>query len=394
MTNGSIQSIVPTRSVPQGIELNRFKLPIVIGDDSEYLVELERMLRLFLTDIEQFHNVNEIIYGRTQENVDKILRAINCHYDGDIPTARQLIFEVLEPYKGNPFIISSLDDSPAFRGITRLKWEVQQAQQSNQEMPSELHPMGYQPLSFFKARTGTEGFGKRDFLHIPFDKRGIVSTQRFSIAGVPCMYFGATSYVSWLELGKPADNEFNVSSYKVPGETKVLNLAITQHLINGLAAFNDDWLKDALSLIELFPLIIATSYKVRDNNRSFKSEYIISQLVMQCLPLLDTEGVAYISKRVDDDSFNTPICVNVAVPMKKSNGKYSEFANNIFLTEPVNYAEYKKILRFPASGSRIASFGSAIEQGITCLGKQIPYQHHEFCAFDNYLVSEHHSPTI
>lgn len=77
----------------------------------------------------------------------------------------------------------------------------------------------------------------------------------------------------------------------------MLNLAITQHLINGLAAFNDEWLKDALSLIELFPLIIATSYKVRDNNRSFKSEYIISQLVMQCLPLLETEGVAYISKK-------------------------------------------------------------------------------------------------
>lgn len=163
MTNGSIQSIVPTRNVPQGIELNKFKLPIVIDDDSEYLVELERMLRLFLTDIEQFHNVNEITYGRTQENVDKILTAINCHYEGDIPTARKLIFEVLEPYKGNPFIISSLDDSPAFRGITRLKWKAQQAQQPNPEIPSMLHPMAYQPLSFFKARIGTEGFRKRDF---------------------------------------------------------------------------------------------------------------------------------------------------------------------------------------------------------------------------------------
>lgn len=394
MTNASIQSIVPTRNVPQGIELNQFKLPIVINDDSEYLVKLERMLGLFLTDIKQFHNVNDIIYGRTQENVDKILRAINCHYDGDIPTARQLIFEVLEPYKGNPFIISSLDDSPAFRGITRPTLKAQQAEQSKPEMPSILHPMAYQPLSFFKARTGTEGFRKRDFLHIPFDKRGIVSTQRFSIAGVPCMYFGATSYVSWLELGKPADYEFNVSSYKVPGETKVLNLAITQHLINGLAAFNDDWLKDALSLIELFPLIIATSYKVRDNNRSFKSEYIISQLVMQCLPLLETEGVAYISKRVDDDSSNYPICVNLAIPMKKRNDNYSEFAKNISLTEPVNYAEYKKVLRFPTYGSRTASFGSVIEQDISCLGKQIPYQHHEFCAFDDYLVSEQHSPTI
>ncbi|GAB6611273.1 hypothetical protein bcgnr5406_10520 [Bacillus cereus] len=48
-----------------GIELNKFKLTIVISDDSEYLVELERMLGLFLIDIKEFHNVNEIIYGRT-----------------------------------------------------------------------------------------------------------------------------------------------------------------------------------------------------------------------------------------------------------------------------------------------------------------------------------------
>ncbi|EOO71760.1 hypothetical protein ACQVPJ_22270 [Bacillus mycoides] len=391
MTNGSIQSIVPVGNVPQGIELNKFKLPIVISNDSDYLVELESILKSYLTDIRNFQKVNEVIYGRTQQNVDKIVRAIKSHYDGDIPTARQLIFEVLEPYKGNPFIISSLDDSPAFRGITRLKLVTQQPKS---EIPSMPHPMAIQELSFFKARTGTEGFGKRDFLHIPFSKRGIVSTQRFSIAGVPCMYFGATSYVSWLELGKPADNEFNVSSYKVPGDTKVLNLVITQHLINGLAAYNDELFKDALSLIELFPLIIATSYKVRDNNRSFKSEYIISQLVMQCLPLLETESVAYISKRVDDDSSNTPICINLAVPMKTSKDDYSDFAQKISLTEPVNYAEYKKMLRKPASQSGPASFGSASEQGISYLGKYIPYQHHEFCEFDDYLVLERHSPTI
>lgn len=153
------------RECTTGIELNKFKLPIVIDDDSEYLVELERMLRLFLTDIEQFHNVNEITYGRTQENVDKILTAINCHYEGIFRRQENSYSRCQSHIKGNPFIISSLDDSPAFRGITRLKWKAQQAQQPNPEIPSMLHPMAYQPLSFLKRVLERKDLGKETFTH-------------------------------------------------------------------------------------------------------------------------------------------------------------------------------------------------------------------------------------
>src|SRR5690606_26457356 len=135
--------------------------------------------------------------------------------------------------------------------------------------------------------------------------------------GVPSMYFGLTSFVCWLELDKPADNLFNVAAYELPKEIRVLNLAIPQMMINGYSD-DDNLTTQFISMIEIFPLIIATSFKVSDQNRSFKSEYIISQLVMQCLNEHGIDGIAYISKRVVNDSTYYPYCVNLAVPMKNN----------------------------------------------------------------------------
>lgn len=80
----------------------------------------------------------------------------------------------------------------------------------------------------------------------------MVSTQRFSIPGVPCLYLGTTSYVCWLEMDKPHDSEFNV---------------------------------------------YATSFSIKNKERKFKSEYIVSQLIMQCLSELLIDGIAYASKK-------------------------------------------------------------------------------------------------
>lgn len=56
--------------------------------------------------------------------------------------------------------------------------------------------------SFFRARThsGNGKFTYEDMFHIPFDKRGIVKTQRYSFPGYPCLYVGATTYACWEEL--------------------------------------------------------------------------------------------------------------------------------------------------------------------------------------------------
>ncbi|MDD1505305.1 hypothetical protein PVA17_21530 [Lysinibacillus sp. CNPSo 3705] len=354
--------------MPKRIELNDFYLPITIQNDCDYEVYLDKKLNDYLEAIRDRELVDEEVYNRTKLNVEGIKKALSFYYDADISNAKKVISNILENYCCDNFIVSSLDNSPAIRGITKIV--------------SKPNPIQYKlanaPLSFFRARVGSVGYDKKDFLHIPFNKRGYVSTQRFSIAGVPCMYFGLTSYVCWLELDKPLYRDFNAASYEINSDVKVLNLAISQMLLNGLSNFNING-QNVGSLIAFFPLVIATSYKVNEKDRSFRSEYIISQLVMQCLSEFGIDGVAYISKRVEKDSNSFPFGVNLAIPMKNDSEFYSEFAKKIPLTKPVNYEEYKK--EQPKPKTDTAAYANLWDK---------KYTQHTFSQFDNYLFNEEH----
>ncbi|AWZ48300.1 hypothetical protein C3495_05460 [Clostridiaceae bacterium 14S0207] len=99
-------------------------------------------------------------------------------------------------------------------------------------------------------------------------------------------------------------------------------------------------------MIETFPLIAATSYSIQNNFRSFKSEYIISQLIMQCLEELKIEGIAYQSKKCEGYEL---LNINLAIPMinKTDNQQnlYGKICNEIRLTDPVNFSEFEKRAR-------------------------------------------------
>jgi hypothetical protein len=365
----------------KNIELNDFILPIVIQNDYQYVNVLEKVLNNFLTEIHGCTHVSNTIYQQTMRNKDKILGAVSHYLNADISSAKNCIHDILNHCVHDPFIVAQLDDSTAFRGLTR----------SGNPIPGAIpHPISYQPIRMFKARLGVGNFKKSDFLHIPFNKRGNVSTQRFSIAGVPCMYFGLTSYVCWLELGKPSDSEFNVSAYELPQDMRVLNLAIPQMLLNGLSN-SDEYIRPIMSMIQLFPLVIATSFKLKESNRSFRSEYIISQLVMQCLADFNIDGVAYISKQVQNDSSNYPYCINLAVPMKNNPGKlFSNFAEALPLTNPINFAEYKHLVN-PSALARgnDMSFATLFDaHPLPYMGKVIRYDNLLFSKLDDYLYNE------
>lgn len=204
------------------------------------------------------------------------------------------------------------------------------------------------------------------------------------------MYFGLTSYVCWLELGMPSDSDFNVSAYELPRDMRVLNLAIPQMLLNGLSN-SDEYIRPMLSMIQVFPLVIATSFKLKESNRSFRSEYIISQLVMQCLSDFNIDGVAYISKQVQNDSSNYPYGINLAVPMKNNPGKlYSDFAEALPLTNPINFAEYNHLVN-PSALARgyDMSFATLFDaHPLIYMGKVIRYDNLLFSKLDDYLYNE------
>ncbi len=375
--------------------LNEFSLPIRLDRDEEYAEHLKKTLNKYIEFNENIEGLPEELLKDVKENVDLILNSLHHYYNANISKAKECIHKLLGKYISNDFIVSELDESYAFRGIACF--ESLKVDGQNDELKKNY------PLSFFKARIGNYDFQRNDMLHIPFNKRELVTTQRFSIPGVPCLYLGTTSYVCWLELNKPSDSEFNVSCYKMPGNLKILNLVSDQMLINGQTSWikinNNQFTNQNITLLKaligFFPLIIATSYSINNSNRAFKSEYIISQLIMQCLDDFGIDGIAYMSKKAKDGIGGFPQCVNLAIPMKyDGNGQgYSNLFKEIQLTPPINLAEFKKLKNRIEHGIKESYINRCYETfgynaQIDLGGVKHPYKHTEFSDFDNWLYCE------
>ena len=125
-------------------------------------------------------------------------------------------------------------------------------------------------------------------------------------------------------MDKPQDSIFNVSSFIPPLDLKILNLVIDYRLVNKQLKVTIEINEDKKdyninlleSMLEIFPLVYATSFTIKNKERRFKSEYIVSQLIMQCLSDLNIHGIAYASKKVVDSILAFPQCINLAIPMK------------------------------------------------------------------------------
>ena len=365
------------------------QLPIKINNDRDYLSELKNTYIKY-TQLLKDSKIPESIICQVNKNCSQIIDAINCYYNGNVLSAQKYILEILQEYKNNQLVISDVNKSYAFRGMLPFYNDKQFEKEKKDE------------LNFFKARVSDEDviLGRKDMLHIPFDNRGIVKTQRFSIPGIPCLYLGTSSYVCWLELGKPQNSRFNVSSYKIKGDLKVLNLVLCWGLLCGASSgidygFNSEMDDDDIieTCLFLLPLVIATSFVVLDKNRTFKSEYIISQLIMLCLNYIDVDAVAYISKRVNTDYIGYPNAVNIAIPMKQNTDeKLSLQCNQIELTKPINFEEFCKLHRDDRWSYNRSYITKSFEfnNKIILSEKRIDYGNTIFSEFDNYLIQLEH----
>lgn len=115
-------------------------------------------------------------------------------------------------------------------------------------------------------------YTEKEMFHIPFSLRSKSNNERYSISGLPSLYLGSSSYLCWEELKRPDLNYVNVASYTPSKELLVLNL--TYPNADDKMDFNN---------LKLFPLIIASDFIVANPKDPFKPEYIIPELIMECL---------------------------------------------------------------------------------------------------------------
>lgn len=181
-------------------------------------------------------------------------------------------------------------------------------------------------------------FSSNEMFHIPFQLRGKVNTQRYSLPGYPCLYVSRSIWATWEEMHEPNLSNFCVSLLKPILKFKVLDLRI----------IDDSKLEklDVEKVLCTMPLIIACSIKVLYPDDNFKPEYIIPQLIM--LALVDEQewwGCAYTStQRNPLFQWSLHKLDNLALPVKmvKRDGLCTKLCDLFKITDATNY-EYEML---------------------------------------------------
>jgi len=353
------------------IETKEFIAPFVVEKDSEYFADLNKRLSSFIEEISKSGANNNFIEEILRYR-DAIIKAIDLYYQGDIIDAHTIIGDLLECFDETDKIsISDINSSIAFLG-------------SGDE------------VQFFRARlnSNVSDFSSKEMLHIPFGKREIVKSERFSIPGLPCLYLANSSYACWIEMGRPADYKFNVSPVLLDNTQKIFNLAVSvrdlmykyQLWIDGDSDIDDEVIMVYLKLIMLN---IATSYKVNQSDRNFKSEYMLPQMIMLACKKRGLDGISYYSKQVNDELFANVVGVNLVLfATYQEEAELSEICNHIIIGDSFNFSMFKqlslslKYKKYPLrtnTTDRINNIGT--------FDRQFPYRETEFYEFDQYLFA-------
>nr|WP_121272507.1 RES domain-containing protein [Pedobacter schmidteae] len=173
--------------------------------------------------------------------------------------------------------------------------------------------------NFYRIRVKKENFplSASEMFHIPFEHRGKVSTQRYSIPGFPCLYLGKTIYVAWEELKRPNLDEFQVIRLRSVKKIRLLNLTSEDW-------GNNDINKTAYKYLMTWPIIAACSIRVSNYADTFKPEYIIPQLLLQWVRNNQemVDGLMYNSTHIKNKKLTTEgELYNVVLPVRDNKDK-------------------------------------------------------------------------
>ena len=100
------------------IDLEEFKMPIILNSDNQYYFELKNKLNTYKKYIKNLNVFSEDVINNLEKNIQLIIKSIKYYYNADISKAKLRIKKLLETYIANEFIVSELDKNYAFRGIS------------------------------------------------------------------------------------------------------------------------------------------------------------------------------------------------------------------------------------------------------------------------------------
>lgn len=180
-------------------------------------------------------------------------------------------------------------------------------------------------------------FCREDLFHVPFRKRGIVGSERFSLLGYPCLYLGKTLKCVDAETGGSGIKA--VSCFKTNQKIRVFDFTFfsPDHKTDNTARLIDNILS--------YPLKIAASIpsNAGKQRNEYIPEYIIPQLLLHCALKnrdgMKADGIMYTSTKaileyITDEHYSD--YTNIVIPSVfiKEKGLCSHLNSLFSLTEP------------------------------------------------------------
>lgn len=150
---------------------------------------------------------------------------------------------------------------------------------------SEERPLGRtnikcynsEDLFLFRLRQNDSSvlYSRDEMFHIPFEKRDLVSNQRFSISGYPCVYAGESIYGSWEELNRPDIDTVNIVIMKNLKFIRIYDLTIPIFSEKDENEIKEKICKSILAWL--------CSFKTINKCKPFIVEYVIPQIVLSLM---------------------------------------------------------------------------------------------------------------
>lgn len=164
---------------------------------------------------------------------------------------------------------------------------------------------------------------KDEMYHIPFNKRYLIGNERYSLTGFPTFYLSSSIYSCWEECNRCNLDFSNVALFKNTDRLLFLDMLLPKPS----SSVHDNTLFGV-------PLILASRLKVVHDKGKFVPEYIIPQLLMECVIKSRNEseseiitGIRYESIHqserdlIFDSFYKDSLFLNYAIPPFESSDK-------------------------------------------------------------------------
>lgn len=143
----------------------------------------------------------------------------------------------------------------------------------------------------YRIRTGSfDKTNDGEIFHIPFDKRHLVTTQRYSVPGYPILYLAGSLFTAWCEMDKPELDGMNYAGFRFKNPVFLIDLGYP---------YNSATIWEWYSLFVMYPLLMACMVRVKNPSAPFKPEYQMPQLMTMLIREHGQRfsGIAYMSNK-------------------------------------------------------------------------------------------------